>query len=401
MADMSQGPLAGVRVLEFAGIGPVPFCGMLLSDMGAEVLRIDRAGTLYDRFSIETRGRRSVVLDLKSEPGRDAALKLMQTSEILIEGFRPGVMERLGLGPEPALQRNPALVYGRMTGFGQDGPLAPRAGHDVNYLALSGALHAIGTSENPVIPLNLIGDFGGGALYLATGVLAALLAARQSGQGQVVDCAMVDGCASLMSMIYGFFMRGQMQGKPSGPAANQALWVDQRASNLLDGGAHYYQCYRCADGEWIALGSIEPEFYARLLAQLGIQDPAFSAQDDRSAWPALRDQLAAHFATQPRAVWCERLEQIDVCFTPILSLSQAPQHPHNRARNTFVDLHGVLQPAPAPRFSATPSAIQHPPVAAGQDQNQALRDWGFSPAEISALASRDVVTARDGADHDD
>jgi len=358
--------------VEFAGIGPGPFCGMLLSDLGGDVVRIDRKGGRGGAASdITARGRRSVALDLKSPAAIETCLKLMGKADAIIEGFRPGVMERLGLGPDVALKRNPKLVFGRMTGWGQSGPYAQAAGHDMNYIAITGALHAIGTDDKPVPPLNLVGDFGGGALYLAFGLLAAVIQARESGRGQVVDCAMSDGAASLMAMFYGF--------KASG------MWQDRRRSNLLDGGAHFYDTYRCADGKWISIGSIEPQFYALLLEKAGITDPQFGRQMDRSAWPQLREKLATAIAAKTQAEWREIMEGTDVCFAPVLDLEEAPMHPHNVARETFVEVAGVIQPAPAPRFSATPGAIQGPPPAIGAHDREALLDWGFTPEEIAAV----------------
>ncbi|MBA3812369.1 MAG: CoA transferase [Caulobacteraceae bacterium] len=369
---MGQGPLSGLKVLEFAGIGPGPFCGMLLSDLGADVVRIDRKGAAGGRPSdVTARGRRSVAMDLKSPASVEACLKLMETADAVFEGFRPGVMERLGLGPEVALARNPALVYGRMTGWGQTGPFAKAAGHDMNYIAISGALHAIGMEDKPVPPLNLVGDFGGGALYLAFGLLAGVIHARATGQGQVIDCAMSDGAASLMAMFYGF--------KASG------MWVKDRRSNLLDGGAHFYDTYRCADGRWISIASIEPQFYALLLEKTGISDPGFKAQMDRSQWPALRERLAAVIALKTRDDWCAIMDASDVCFAPVLTLDEAPGHPHNVARETFIELAGVVQPAPAPRFSVTAGAVAGPPPAVGADNVAALGDWGFSLDEIESL----------------
>ncbi|HWE99081.1 MAG TPA: CaiB/BaiF CoA-transferase family protein [Caulobacteraceae bacterium] len=369
---MGQGPLSDLKILEFAGIGPGPFCGMLLSDLGADVVRIDRkGGGRAGRADITARGRRSVALDLKAPASVEACLKLMETADAVFEGFRPGVMERLGLGPDVALKRNPKLVYGRMTGWGQSGPYAHAAGHDMNYIAISGALSAIGTSEKPIPPLNLVGDFGGGALYLAFGLLAGVINARSTGQGQVVDCAMSDGAASLMAMFYGF--------KASG------AWSSQRRSNLLDGGAHFYDTYRCADGGWIAIGSIEPQFYALLLQKTGIEDPDFQAQMDRSAWPRLREKLAAVIGAKTRDEWCEIMDGTDVCFAPVLDLDEAPRHPHNVARQTFVEVDGVTQPAPAPRFSATPGVIASGPPAIGAHTRSALADWGLSDHEIGAL----------------
>ena len=369
---MATGPLDGVKVLEFAGIGPGPFCGMLLSDLGADVVRIDRKGAGRGAKSdITARGRRSVALDLKTPQAVEACLKLMEQADAVFEGFRPGVMERLGLGPDVALKRNPKLVYGRMTGWGQFGPYAKAAGHDMNYIAITGALHAIGTTDKPVPPLNLVGDFGGGALYLAFGLLAGVIQARATGTGQVVDCAMSDGAASLMAMFYGFKAAG--------------MWRDERRSNMLDGGAHFYDTYQCSDGQWVSIGSIEPQFYALLLEKTGITDPAFQAQHDRDAWPSLRGKLAEVIATKTREEWTEIMGGTDVCFAPVLTLEEAPKHPHNVARQTFLDIDGVIQPAPAPRFSATPGAIQSPPPAIGGDNDAALGDWGFSAGEIETL----------------
>ena len=369
---MRQGPLSGLKVVEFAGIGPGPFCGMLLSDLGADVVRIDRKGAGRGAPSdITSRGRRSVALDLKDPTAIEACLKLMEKADAILEGFRPGVMERLGLGPDMALKRNPKLVFGRMTGWGQTGPYANAAGHDMNYIAITGALHAIGTTDKPVPPLNLVGDFGGGALYLAFGLLAGVIHARETGQGQVIDCAMSDGAASLMAMFYGFKAAG--------------MWKEERRQNLLDGGAHFYDTYQCSDGKWVSIGSIEPQFYALLLEKTGISDPDFARQMDRSAWPQLREKLAAVIATKTQAQWTEIMAATDVCFAPVLDLDEAPKHPHNVARQTFVEVAGVTQPAPAPRFSATPGAIQGPPPAIGANTRDALADWGFSDAEITAL----------------
>ena len=369
---MGQGPLSGLKVLEFAGIGPGPFCGMLLSDLGADVVRIDRKGSgRSSPADITARGRRSVALDLKSPAAVEACLKLMESADALLEGFRPGVMERLGLGPDVALKRNPKLVFGRMTGWGQTGPYAKAAGHDMNYIAITGALHAIGTDEKPVPPLNLVGDFGGGALYLAFGLLAGVIHARATGQGQVIDCAMSDGAASLMAMFYG--MKGS------------GMWKDERRENLLDGGAHFYDTYQCSDGGWISIGSIEPQFYALLLEKTGITDPQFKNQMSRDEWPELGAKLAAVIRTKSRAEWCELMAGTDVCFAPVLTLEEAPHHAHNAARQTFVTIEGVVQPAPAPRFSATPGVVQGPPPAIGAHSETALADWGFAAADISRL----------------
>jgi alpha-methylacyl-CoA racemase len=375
---MGQGPLSSLKVLEFAGIGPGPFCGMLLSDLGADVVRIDRKGAgRGSRADVTARGRRSVAMDLKSPAAVETCLALMERADAVFEGFRPGVMERLGLGPEVALGRNPRLVYGRMTGWGQDGPFAKAAGHDMNYIAISGALGAIGTKDKPIPPLNLVGDFGGGALYLAFGLLAAVTHARASGEGQVVDCAMSDGAASLMAMFYGFKAAG--------------AWSPERRANLLDGGAHFYDTYRCADGKWISIASIEPQFYALLLQKTGINDPDFQAQMDRARWPDLGERLAAVIATRTREAWCEIMDATDVCFAPVLDLDEAPHHPHNLARQTFVEIDGVVQPAPAPRFSRTPGAIAGPPPAIGAHTRAALEDWGIDESRLVELETAGAI----------
>ena len=375
---MRQGPLTGLKIVEFAGIGPGPFCGMLLSDLGADVVRIDRKGQGGGRpADITARGRRSVGLDLKNPAAIETCLKLLESADAVFEGFRPGVMERLGLGPDVALKRNPKLVYGRMTGWGQTGPYANAAGHDMNYIAITGALHAIGTRDKPIPPLNLVGDFGGGALYLAFGLLAGVIQARETGKGQVIDCAMSDGAASLMAMFYGF--------KASG------MWKEERRSNLLDGGAHFYDTYQCADGKWISIGSIEPQFYALLLEKTGINDPEFAGQMNRDNWDSLRAKLGHVIAQKTQGEWCEIMDATDVCFAPVLDLDEAPRHRHNVARQTFVEVAGVTQPAPAPRFSATPGAIQGPPPAIGAHDREALGDWGFSGGEIDALKANGAL----------
>ncbi|HLI65392.1 MAG TPA: CaiB/BaiF CoA-transferase family protein [Caulobacteraceae bacterium] len=369
---MGQGPLSDLKIIEFAGIGPGPFCGMLLSDLGADVVRIDRkGGGRGSKFDVTARGRRSVALDLKTPEAVETCLKLMERADVVFEGFRPGVMERLGLGPDVALKRNPKLVYGRMTGWGQTGPLANAAGHDINYIALSGALAAIGGADKPIPPLNLVGDFGGGALYLAFGLLAGVIHARASGQGQVVDCAMTDGAASLMAMFYGMTASG--------------AWREGRAANLLDGGAHFYDVYKTKDARWIALGSIEPQFYALLLEKAGLSDPQFKLQMSRDDWPALKAKLTEVIAQKTRDEWEQIMGGSDVCFAPVLGISETAAHPHNAARQTFVEIEGVVQPAPAPRFSATPGKIQSPPPAIGADNERALKDWGFAPDAIEAL----------------
>jgi len=363
----ARGPLVGVKIVEFAGLGAAPFGGMLLADLGADVVRIDRPGAPPpNAFELIARGRRSIALDLKKSADVETALALLEKADASIEAYRPGVMERLGLGPDVALARNPKLVYGRMTGWGQSGPLAQSAGHDLNYIALSGALHAIGSSGKPTVPLNLIGDFGGGALYLAFGLLAGILNVRHGGKGQVVDCAMVDGASSLMTMFYGALAAGE--------------WRDRRESNTLDGGAHCYDTYQCADGRWIALGSLEPQFHSLLLGKLGIDDPQFREQYDSSRWPALKQKVAEVIVGRSRDEWCAELEGTDVCFAPVLAMSEAPSHPHNVARSTFIDDAGCLQPAPAPRFLGTPGAIQRPPPLPGAHTEEVLRDWDIGPA---------------------
>jgi alpha-methylacyl-CoA racemase len=356
--NASSGPLAGFRIVEFAGIGPGPFACMMLADMGAEVVALDRPEARKNQKSAAARGRKAVEIDLKSKAALAQTLDLLEHADALVEGFRPGVMERLGLGPDVVLARNPRLVYGRMTGWGQDGPLAQAAGHDINYISVTGALAAIGPTERPTPPLNLVGDFGGGALYLVVGVLAALLEAKKSGKGQVVDAAMCDGAASLMSMFYDFAAIGR--------------WTHERESNFLDGGAHFYGVYQCACGHFISIGSIEPQFYALLRQLAGLSDPAFDAQMEREAWPSLREKLDAVFKTKTRDEWCKIMEGTDVCFAPVLTVAEAPLHPHMVARNTFVQRHGVTQPAPAPRFSRTPSAVREPETV---DLANIIQSW--------------------------
>jgi alpha-methylacyl-CoA racemase len=345
----ASGPLAGFRIVEFAGIGPGPFACMLLADMGAEVITLDRVGAAKNLKAVAVRGRKVVELDLKDKAALAQVLDLLGQADALIEGFRPGVMERLGLGPDVVLARNPRLVYGRMTGWGQDGPLAQAAGHDINYISITGALAAIGTKEMPVPPLNLVGDFGGGALYLVVGVLAALLEASRSGKGQVVDTAMCDGAASLMAMFFDMSASGR--------------WVEGRERNFLDGGAHFYGVYECACGNFISIGSIEPQFYALLRKHAGLSDTAFDAQMDRKAWPELKQRLIEVFKRKSRDEWCGIMEGTDVCFAPVLTMAEAAKHPHMVARKVLVERHGVTQPGPAPRFSRTPSAIREPETA--------------------------------------
>ncbi|MBE0619862.1 MAG: CoA transferase [Burkholderiales bacterium] len=379
-----SGPLAGVKVLEIAGIGPGPFCGMLLADMGADVLRVDRLQAndlglpVEPKYDIMSRGRRSIALDLKLEASIEAVLELAAKADALIEGFRPGVTERLGLGPEACLARNPRLVYGRITGWGQDGPLAQAAGHDINYIALSGALHAIGRKgEAPMPPLNLVGDFGGGGMVLAFGIACALFEARASGQGQVIDAAMSEGAASLMAMFYGRMAAGH--------------WRDQRGVNVLDTGAPWYDAYETADGKHVAIGSIEGRFYAELLARLGLDAASLPEQFDYQRWPELRAAFSSAFKSKTRDEWCREMEGSDVCFAPVLSLTEAPQHPHNRARNAFVDIDGVTQPAPVPRYSRTPGAIARGAPRRGEGGAQALADWGFGETEIAGFRARGAL----------
>ena len=376
-----MGPLAGLRVIELAGIGPGPFCGMMLSDMGAEVIRVDRiTGGRGRPKDVLARNRRSIAVDLKDPRGVEAVLKLVDTADALFEGFRPGVTERLGLGPEDCMARNPKLVYGRMTGWGQEGPMAQAAGHDINYIGLSGALHGIGRKgERPVPPLNLVGDFGGGGMLLAFGLVCALLEARSSGQGQVVDAAMVDGAASLMAMFFSMGASG--------------AFSDQRGTNLLDGGAHFYDTYETQDGKYICLGSIEPQFYAELVEKAGLDPERFSAQMDAQRWPDYKAELIEVFKSKSRDEWCEIMEGTDVCFAPVLSIFEAPEHPHAKARNAFVEIDGVVQPAPSPRFSRSQASVQHGARRPGEDTVSVLEANGFSAAEIADLQSSGVIPA--------
>ena len=379
-----MGALDGVRVIELAGIGPGPFCGMMLADMGADVVRIDRAGSVRggDPGSppamVNGRGRRSIGVDLKSDGGRNLVLQLIQDADVVFEGFRPGVAERLGLGPEDCLALNPAIVYGRMTGWGQDGPYASTAGHDINYISLAGALAHIGRHDSgPVPPLNLVGDFGGGGMYLAYGIVCALLSARTTGEGQVVDAAMVDGAASLMSFFYGMLHTG--------------FTTSNRGENMLDTGAHFYDVYECSDGEYISIGSIEPQFYAELVEKLGLDPDDFAAQHDRSRWPELKEKVAAVVATRTRAEWDAVLEGSDVCYAPVLTVAEAIEHPHNVARGTFVEVGGIVQPGPAPRLSATPGDIRRPPPHEGQHTDEILIEAGLGDEEIVALRTAGAV----------
>ena len=383
-----MGTLSGYKIVEFAGIGPAPMCAMLLADMGADVLRLDRAEdaalgvALETKYSLLSRGRKSVAIDLKKPEGVAAAMKLIEKADALLEGFRPQVMERLGLGPDECLKRNPRLIYGRMTGWGQEGPLAHAAGHDINYIALSGVLASIGRKgEAPVPPLNLVGDFGGGGLYLALGVVAGLLEAQKSGKGQVVDSAMVDGAASLLTAIYGMHASG--------------MWSDKRGENILDTGAHFYDVYETKDGEYVSIGSIEAKFYAELLKRSGLEGQEMPRQMDRKAWPDLKEKFAALFKAKTRDEWCKIMEGSDICFAPVLSMAEAPNHPHNQQRGTFVEVEGVVQPGPAPRFSRTPSKIQRPPAKPGEHTEEALREWGFSAGELDKLRGSGAIGVRD------
>jgi alpha-methylacyl-CoA racemase len=382
---MASGPLNGVRIIELAGIGPGPFAAMLLSDMGAEVIRVDRSSNVSGGdparppFDPLARGRKSIGVDLKNPDGVETILRLVEKADALIEGFRPGVTERLGLGPDDCFARNPKLVYGRMTGWGQDGPYAQAAGHDINYISLAGALHPIGKAGGPPIPpLNFVGDFGGGAMFLAFGVVCALLEARASGQGQVVDAAMVDGAALLTNMFHGMKAIG--------------MHTPERGTNLLDTGAHFYDAYECADGEYISIGSIEPQFYAELLRLSGLDaDPDLTMQMNRPEWPKYKEKVAACFKQKTRAEWCEIMEHTDVCFAPVLSLWEAPKHPANIAREVFVEVGGIEQANAAPRFSRTPSAVQGPPAHAGQHTDQVLSEFGFAADEIAKLHDTGAV----------
>ena len=378
-----MGPLSGTRIIELAGIGPGPFCGMLLADMGAEVIRVDRTGGRRAR-DVLTRGRKSIAVDLKREEGREVVLKLCESSDALFEGFRPGVTERLGLGPDDCMARNGKLVYGRMTGWGQEGPLAQAAGHDINYIALAGALHAIGPKGGkPVPPLNLVGDFGGGGMVLAFGLVCALLEARQSGKGQVVDSAMVDGAATLMAMFF------SMQGA--------GVFKMERGTNLLDGGAHFYGTYETGDGKYIAVGSIEPQFYALLLEKTGVDADVFSAQMDQARWSEYKEQLTRVFKTKTRDEWCQIMEGSDVCFAPVLALDEVHDHPHHQARASFIELDGMKQPAPAPRFSRSEVAVAHGSRMPGEDSRAVLADAGFEAGEIDHLIAAGAVSVAENA----
>jgi len=374
------GPLTGIRVVEMAGIGPGPFTAMMLSDLGAEVIRVDRLshkGTGH-RANVLNRGRKSIAVDIKNPRGVETTLRLIEQADVVLEGFRPGVMERLGLGPEECLSVNPRLIFGRMTGWGQTGPLSQAAGHDINYISIAGALGAMGYADRPPAPpLNLVGDFGGGAMYLLTGILAALVERATSGQGQIIDAAMTDGTASLLSPFFGLM------------AMN--MWTTDRFSNRLDGGAFYYGSYECSDGKYISIGSLEPQFYALLLEKAEITDPEFQEQLDEAAWPAKREKLNQLFKTRTRQQWRDIMEGTDVCFAPVLDLKEAPAHPHNIDRKTFVELDGVVQPAPAPRFSRTQGEIQGPAAMAGEHTREVLSAWNFTDQEIGELQASGAI----------
>ena len=374
-----MGPLSGFKIIELAGIGPGPFCGMMLSDMGAEVIRVERTGgSKKASKDVLARNRRSIAVDLKQPEGVETVLRLIESADAVFEGFRPGVMERLGLSPDICLARNPRLVFGRMTGWGQTGPMAQAAGHDINYIALAGALHAIGRkSEKPVPPLNLVGDFGGGGMLLAFGMVCALLEAQKSGAGQVVDAAMVDGTASLMAMFFSMAASG--------------AFTQERGSNMLDGGAHFYDTYETQDGKFVCIGSIEPQFYAELVEKAGLDKEQYAPQMDQSMWPELSKDLESVFLTKTQAQWCELMEGTDVCFAPVLSIFEAPSHPHNVARNSYTTVDGVVQQSPAPRFSRTQAEISNGARVPGQDTLSVLTDYGFVQNEIDKLKASGAV----------
>ena len=380
-----MGPLAGYRIIEMAGIGPAPFAAMLLADMGAEIIRVDRREVAdlgvpgrEPKFDVLGRGRRSIAVDVKAEAGGEVVKRLAAQADAIIEGFRPGVMERLGLGPEVLIARNPKLVFGRMTGFGQDGPLAAAAGHDINYIALAGALHAIGRKgEAPLPPLNLVGDFGGGGMFLAFGVVCALLEAQKSGKGQVVDAAMVDGSATLMALMYGLYSQG--------------TWKDERGVNILDGAAPWYGAFETKDGKWLAVGAIEKRFYEEFVERLGLKLADLPRQHDRAGWPDLRRRFAEVIAGKTRDEWERIFQGSDGCVAPVLALGEVADHPHNKARGTFVARDGVLQPAPAPRFSRTVPEMGRAPRGPGGDTDAVLADFGFPAEEITRLTETGVI----------
>jgi alpha-methylacyl-CoA racemase len=375
-----MGPLKGLKIIEMAGIGPGPFCGMVLADLGAKIIRVDRASAIGtgSKQDAANRGKKSIAVDLKSEEGVEVVLKLVETADAIFEGFRPGVMERLGLGPDVCLERNERIVFGRMTGWGQEGPLANAAGHDINYISLTGALAAIGRPGSPPVPpLNLIGDFGGGGMLLALGLLAALLESKESKKGQVVDAAMTDGSALLMTMIYSMYSSG--------------MWKTSMGSNLLDGGSHFYDTYECKDGKFISLGSIEPQFYALLCQIAELDESIFGKQMSRDSWPEQKEAIKKIILDKTRDEWCELMEGTDVCFAPVLDMSEAPKHPHNVERKTFIDLEGVTQPAPAPRFSRTEPEVVSSPSIVGEHTDEVLTSIGFSDEDINTLKTSGAV----------
>jgi|TARA_Y100000590_G_scaffold455618_1_gene604622 alpha-methylacyl-CoA racemase len=378
-----SGPLVGLKCIELAGIGPAPFAAMLLADLGADIIRVDRrvdSGLGVPRgseFDLMNRSRRSIAVDLKSSEGTEVVLKLVEKADVLIDPFRPGVTEKLGLGPDDALARNPRLIYARMTGFGNFGPLSHAAGHDINYIALTGALHAIGPKENPVPPLNMIGDFGGGGMFLAFGIMAASYEAQKSGFGQVVDVGMVDGALSLMTPIYGLRASG--------------YWNDEREKNILDGAAPFYGAFKTSDEKFVSIGSIEEKFYNILLEKLGLDPKLLPPQMDQNQWPILKEKIAEKIQTKTRDEWISIMEGTDVCFAPVLSLEEAPSHPHNLARENFVKVDGITQPAPAPRFSRTPGRVHTPPAKPGEHTEEVLEEWGFDKEKISSLKESAVV----------
>lgn len=376
-----MGPLSGVKIIELAGIGPGPFAGMLLADMGAEVISVERASDANKQRLPECarRGKQSIALNLKTKEGVETLLSLIEQADMLIEGFRPGVMEKLGLGPDPCLEKNPRLIYGRMTGWGQTGPLAHAAGHDINYISLTGALYAMGRAdENPVPPLNLVGDFGGGSMFLIMGMLAALYEAQKSGVGQVIDAAMTDGSAQLMSF---FNSMHAMQ-----------MWSPKRGVNLLDSGAHFYETYETGDGKFVSVGSIEPQFYALLMEKAQLDPDVFGDQNNTAEWPVLKDKLTRIFKTKTQSEWCELMEGTDVCFAPVLDFLEAQSHPHNVARETYIDVDGMTQPAPAPRFSRTASEVRFGSRAAGEDTESVLEGWGFDRQQVEILREQGALS---------
>ena len=375
-----MGPLKGLKIIEMAGIGPGPFCGMVLADLGAKIIRVDRASAIGtgSKQDAANRGKKSIAVDLKSKEGVEVVLKLVETADAIFEGFRPGVMERLGLGPDVCSKRNERIVFGRMTGWGQEGPLANAAGHDINYISLTGALAAIGRPGSPPVPpLNLIGDFGGGGMLLALGLVAALLESKESKKGQVVDAAMTDGSALLMTMIY------TMQ--------SSGVWKTSMGSNLLDGGSHFYDTYECKDGKFISIGSIEPQFYALLCQIADLDEEVFGKQMSRDSWPEQKEEITKIFLNKTRDEWCDLMEGTDVCFAPVLDMSEAPKHPHNIERKTFIDLEGVTQPAPAPRFSRTEPEVVSSPSIVGEHTNEVLSSIGLSDEDISSLKTSGAV----------